>query len=105
MEKAETFEVTALVWIWRAANPNVSAAWYFLTVDGQTTAEISYATLGQKGGFGSVKVGAQIGKTRWSTSLFPNKEAGGYMLPIKAAVRKAEHIAAGDEVTVILTVA
>ncbi len=104
MSHDEIFTTTAKVWIWRAADPNVPAAWHFLTIDGQLSAEIRYAALERTGGFGSVKVDALIGKTRWSTSLFPSKEAGGYMLPLKAAVRKAEGLAAGDDIQVSLTI-
>ena len=37
----------------------------------------------------------------WRTSVFPQK-SGGYILPIKADVRRRADIAAGDEVTVSL---
>jgi hypothetical protein len=52
-------------------------------------------------GFGSLKVVATIGETRFSTSVFPSKELG-WMLPIKASVRKAEGIVEGDLVKVEL---
>lgn len=98
------FTTTGPVWIWRAANPDTPAAWHFMTVDGQTSAEIRYATLGRTGGFGSVKVTARIGETVWRTSLFPSKELGGFLLPVKADVRKREGIVAGQDVTVELEV-
>jgi Domain of unknown function (DUF1905) len=104
IDRPEDFSVTAPVWKWRAADPTVTAEWYFLTIDAQTAAEIRYAALGQIGGFGSVRVKVQIGTTRWQTSLFPHKESGGFILPLKAAVRKAEGIGVGDSVTVQLQV-
>ena len=55
-------------------------------------------------GFGSVPVEATIGRTHWRTSLFPSKSAGGFMLPLKAAVRRAEGFGEGDSVRVILKV-
>lgn len=55
--------------------------------------------LGQRRGFGSVKVAARIGASRWSTSVFPQK-GGGWFLPVKKAIRRAEGIEAGDEVEV-----
>ncbi len=75
-----------------------------MTVDPQTSAEIRYEALGRTGGFGSVKVIATIGSTRWSTSLFPHKESGGFLLPIKAAVRQNESLVAGDEIKVRLEI-
>lgn len=43
--------------------------------------EVSY-------GWGMIPVRARIGGTEWTTSLFPKD--GGYLLPIKDAVRRAE---------------
>ena len=54
------------------------------------------------GRWGSVKIIAVIGETRWQTSLFPHKETGGFLLPVKASVRRAESIAEGDDITVRL---
>jgi hypothetical protein len=57
--------------------------------------------LGKRRGFGSVKVTAQIGGSRWQTSLFPQK-SGGWFLPVKKPVRLAEELDFGDEVAVEL---
>ncbi len=53
-------------------------------------------------GWGCIPVRATIGATEFTTSLFPKD--GGYLLPIKDAVRKAEGLALGDGVLVHLTV-
>jgi hypothetical protein len=53
--------------------------------------------LGKRRGFGSVKVGARIGGSRWRTSLFPQK-SGGWFLPVKKPVRLAEGLDFGDEI-------
>ena len=57
------------------------------------------------GGFGSVKVEAAIGEVTWTTSLFPDRRTGGYILPLKADVRRRAGIITGDEVTVRLKLA
>lgn len=57
--------------------------------------------LGRRRGFGSVKVEAVVGDSRWSTSVFPQK-GGGWFLPVKKAICRAEDIAAEDEVSVRL---
>jgi len=54
--------------------------------------------LGKRRGFGSVKVAARIGETRWQTSLFPQK-SGGWFLPVKKPVRLAEGVDYGDQIT------
>lgn len=55
------------------------------------------------GGFGSLKVEARIGDSVFKTSLFPSRELG-WLLPVKAAVRKAEGVCEGDEVEAVLEV-
>lgn len=45
--------------------------------------------------FGSVRVEVEVGGTRWSTSLFPDARRRTYVLPVKAAVRRAEGLADG----------
>ena len=57
--------------------------------------------LGRRRGFGSVKVNVRVGESRWSTSVFPQKE-GGWFLPIKKAICRAEGLEAGDMVAVEL---
>jgi hypothetical protein len=46
----------------------------------------------------------RAGASEWDTSLFPDAESGRFVLPVKKAVRKAEGIEEGDEVTVSLRV-
>lgn len=53
--------------------------------------------LGKRRGFGSVKVTARIGDSRWQTSLFPQK-SGGWFLPVKKPVRLAEGLDFGGQI-------
>jgi hypothetical protein len=98
----EIFAVTAPLWRWKSAT--APASWYFITIDPGTAMAIRAEAYDRMGRWKSVKVSAVIGETRWQTSLFPHKESGGFLLPVKATVRKAEGISEGDEVTVSLEV-
>ena len=49
-------------------------------------------------GWGAIPVNATIGSTTYYTALFPKDRV--YLLPVKAAVKKAEGIDVGDEVGV-----
>jgi len=80
------------------------ASWHFIMLTGDVVGEIHLASMGMTGGFGSVKVKATIGKTRWSTSVFPNKKTAGFVLPVKAAVRKAEGLSEGDHIALTLEI-
>ena len=52
-------------------------------------------------GWGAVRVNAFIGRTSFTTSIFPDS-SGAYSLPLKASVRKAEGIVEGSTVLVQL---
>jgi hypothetical protein len=57
--------------------------------------------LGRRRGFTSVKVEAAIGDSSWSTSVFPTKD-GGWFLPIKQAICRAEGLKADQQIGVRL---
>ena len=102
----EDFTVTTPLWRWQSAT--APAAWFFVTIAGEAADWIRMAAItgqwldGRKG-FGSARVEANIGDTHWKTSVFPHKESGGWLLPVKAAVRKAEGFTEGDPVTVTVS--
>ena len=74
-------------------------SWYFVNVSKKASQDIKKKfDLGLRG-FGSVPVVATIGKTSWRTSIFSDKKAGAYLLPLKAEVRKKEGIQNGDRIT------
>ena len=93
--------VTSLLWIWKGSD--AAGRWYFITVPEEQSDEIRAHAFGSPRGFGSVRVEARMGDVAWRTSVFP-LNAGGYLLPVKAQIRKKADIAAGDEVTVELEV-
>lgn len=99
------WQVNGIVRVWRPAGTSAGetpSAWYFLPISGEVAEVIRAATRGRTGGFGSVKVSATIGATSWQTSIFSSKDIGGYLLPLKAAVRKAEGLEEGGAVEAML---
>ena len=97
MPDALVDEFTATVWRYDG-----QAAWYFLTLPVDLSEEIRART--ERVGFGSVRVDVRIGATSWSTSVFPDKESGSFVLPVKAAVRRAEDLDDGSPALVHVTV-
>jgi Domain of unknown function (DUF1905) len=106
-EMTETHTVTATLWIW--TSDKAPASWHFLTIDGEVAEAIHALALmrrlesGRRRGWGAMKVKARIGETEWETSMFPANDVKGWLLPVKAVVRKAEGLVAGDLVEVRLT--
>ena len=91
--------VTSLVWLWKGGEG--SGRWYFVTVPDEESNDIRAHAFGNPRGFGSVRVEAKIGEVSWRTSVFP-LNSGGYLLPLKAEVRRKANIGAGDHVTIEL---
>ena len=89
--------VTAPLWLWSGEG----GSWHFVTVPEDLSGEIRAQSLAHRKGFGSVRVEANVSGVSWRTSVFPQK-SGGYILPVKADVRRRAGIAAGDEITVFL---
>jgi len=82
---------------WRGPAP-----YYFVVVPEEESADIREVAARATYGWGVIPVGARIGEVGFETSLFPKD--GGYLLPVKDAVRKKQGLAPGDEVSVELTV-
>ncbi len=69
------------------------AAWFFTSVPEELSDEIREIPRPYRG-FGSVRVRATVGGSRWRTSIFPSSD-GTYVLPLKKAVRDAEALVEG----------
>ena len=91
------FVFTGRVIEWRGPAP-----YYFVPVPDQESADIREVAAMATYGWGVIPVRARIGDVAFETSLFPKQ--GGYLLPVKDAVRKPQGLLAGDDVTVEMTI-
>jgi hypothetical protein len=90
-------EFSGPIWFWRGPAPH-----HFVTVPDEEAAAIEEVSAAVTYGWGCIPVSGEIGETPFTTSLFPKD--GGYIVPVKAAVRRAEGVAEGDTVKVRLVV-
>lgn len=82
--------------IWRGS---AGAGWFFVTLPEDLTMAIRTRAIGLMKSFGSVRVSALIGDTKWNTSIFFDTKANAFLLPVKGDVRRKERIGVGDTVT------
>ncbi len=94
-----SYSFRAALWRWKGDAP---ASWVFVTLPAEVAFAIRAEASAVPRAWGSVKVRAAIGDVEWTTSLFPQKDTGLYLLPVKAAVRNALRLDDGDEVEVRL---
>ena len=107
LNDALTERITHTGPLWRWTTPSAPAAWHFVTIDSAAGEALSATALmrrleGMSRGFGSLKVRVTIGESTFKTSVFPSKEQKGWLLPVKASVRKAEGLGEGDAVELAL---
>jgi hypothetical protein len=95
----DTYEFATPVWLWEGKG----SAWAFVTVPEGIADEVEDRQVGLRRGFGAVKVRVTLGESVWDTSMFPSKQHQSFILPLKAAVRKAEGVATGDAPRVAIT--
>jgi len=91
------FEFSGEMWFWRGPAP-----WHFITVPDDDCGVLEATSAMLTYGWGMIPVTARIGRTEWTTSLFPKD--GRYIVPVKTWVRRAETLELGDVVTVSLAI-
>lgn len=94
----KVFRFKSKVWLY----PGMSG-WHFVGVPKKESDVIKKGIL-KKAGFGSVPVIVTVGKTKWETSIFPDKRTDTYLLPLKIEVRKREAIVVGEEVSLSIEI-
>ena len=87
------FSVKGEIFEWRGPAP-----FTFVKVDSKQSAMIKEQARNYTYGWGVLYMHGICGKTDFDTTLFPKD--GGYVIPLKVAVKKAENVNIGDVVTV-----
>ena len=91
------FEFSGKIIYWHGPAP-----YYYVPIPEKQSREIKAISKLVTYGWGVIPVTAWLGKTEWTTSLFPKD--GLYLVPIKVKVQKAEDLDVGDQVTIRLKV-
>lgn len=84
------------IWYWRGPSP-----FYFVTVPEEQCRDLREVSAALSYGWGCLPATVTLGGSTWRTSLFPKD--GGYVVPVKAKVRKAEEVDEGMVVDLRLT--
>jgi len=90
-------EFSGKIWFWKGPAP-----WYFVTIPADESDAIKAISASVTYGWGVIPVIVRIGKTEWTTSLFPKDDR--YLVPLKADIRKAENLNEGDDVSIQLKI-
>ena len=91
------FDFQGTVIGWRGPAP-----YHFVALPDWVAEQVAELAKAVTYGWGMIPVQASVGGTTWTTSLFAKD--GGYVLPVKDAVRKAESLAIDSVVEVTLSI-
>lgn len=91
------FEFNGKIFHWRGPAP-----FLFVAIPDKQSRDIKAISREVTYGWGVIPVHARIGKTEFTTSLFPKD--GRYLVPIKVVVQKSEDIGEGDDVKIRLEI-
>lgn len=80
------------------------AVWRFVHLPKKESKNIMDFFQGLTRGFGSLPVNVTVGKSKWKTSIFPDKKINCYILPIKKQIRKDENIRDNDIISVSIKI-
>ena len=76
------------IWYWRGPSP-----FYFVTVPEEQCRDLREVSVALSYGWGCLPCTVTLGGSTWRTSMFPKD--GGYIVPLKAKVRRAEEVDEG----------
>ncbi|MCG9894785.1 MAG: DUF1905 domain-containing protein [Fimbriimonadaceae bacterium] len=92
-----TFEFTSRIIEWRGPAP-----FLFLPFPPNEAERLKQISRELTYGWGCIPAHVTIGQTTLKTSIFPRQ--GGYLVPIKVEMQRAEGVALGDEVHAVVVV-
>jgi hypothetical protein len=84
--------------------PTAVAPWYLFYLPKKKSLEIKKRFGAKHRGWSSLPVKVTIRQTSWRTSIFFDRRAESYILPLKVGIRRKEGIGEGDTVTFSLEI-
>lgn len=91
------FEFSGTIFHWRGPAP-----YLFVAVPPGQSEEIRAVSRLVTYGWGVIPVTVRVGRTEWTTSLFPKD--GKYLVPIRMSAQRAENLKEGDTIKIRLEV-
>jgi hypothetical protein len=90
-----TYQFNATLWQHQG-----SGGWFFVSLPVQLAEEIREHLHHHEQGWGRMPAHARIGNAEWKTAVWYDTRQGTYLLPVKASIRHAESLQAGDALDV-----
>lgn len=95
--KASTISYHFETKVWKH---NAPASWYFVSVPKNLSNEIRSLFQDLEEGWGRMPCEAKVGNTLWKSAIWYDTKQQCYILPLKADIRKKEHIETEQDIVV-----
>ena len=99
MQAKITYTFSSVIW-----QHGAPGGWHFVSLPEELATEIRTHLKWQEEGWGRLKASAKVGNSSWDTAIWFDTKKKTYILPLKAAIRKKEKLAADDYVEIVLQV-
>lgn len=86
---------------WQHSSPG---GWHFVSLPVEIGKEIRGILRSNEEGWGRLKATAKIGNSEWKTAIWFDTKMNTYLLPLKAVIRKKEHIEPEQMIKLIIWV-
>lgn len=87
------FKGKVIVWSYGYDKTDYESAWRFVRIPEKISAKIIKMQKDKKRrGWGAIYAKANIGKSIWTTSIFPDWHSPTYILPLKKQIRHKENL-------------
>lgn len=108
MKTKKKFSFKSKVIVWTSGNYAEGVdkgAWRFARVPEDISAKIKEMQKGRlRRGWGAVYAKAKVGKSEWTTSIFPDRHSGTYILPLKKQIRYEENLYDGIDINISIQI-
>ena len=78
--------------------------WTFVSLPKELSGEIRERFKHLEEGWGRMKVTAKLGSSEWQTAIWFDTKQDTYLLPLKAKIRKQEHVVPDEDLQVVIWV-
>jgi hypothetical protein len=79
-----------------------NGGWHFVSLPNDLSVEIRENMKWQEEGWGRLRATARIGASEWETAIWFDTKQDTYLLPLKAEIRRKEHLEADQDINVIV---
>jgi len=89
---------------YQCSSSDEMGGWTFVSLPKEQSAEIRNNFKWLEEGWGRMKVTATLGGSEWQTAIWFDTKQDTYLLPLKAKIKKQEHVVLGEDINIAILI-